>query len=322
MGNEDAQPNEVRLGRKGLSLVPAIRSTRPVPSYNARFSYAGPERHYHPYSSSSSHHRGLPSRQGRPPASQGSTSNSYQSLSVQQRVAISDREHRPWRNRPPEAGPSEGSVQSRHSHPEQGNKHSSPNRKTALPIDSAVLELPTSCRKGSPNRKINCQRWIREQITQLEANLGVKVISHAFISENKVRLEYRVDQDKKLGAPAVNLPAGNGGSILPVSIPATAAAHQDVTNRMRCSIDSLTGIGSQQTDPGGPSAFCSSTSSATDDKFTGRAKTVKFITRQHGTVLSLLRSRNAYRYLTNTLVLQRTNQSRSLCPRMVRLVVS
>lgn len=253
---EDSQPNEIRLGRKGRPMVPTVRSTQPNAHPRGMGGY------YYPHAP-----RATSTRQRHDIASAATSSapSSSPKMHTQRWGPYPDAQRGRWQ-RSPATGFSPSSRRPCSDIPAPAASDPNSSRKAILSIE---LDLPVSCHKGAANRKTSCQRWVGEQIVQLEANLGLKVISHAFTPGYKVCFEYRADLDGKHGASVVNLPAGNSDAILHIPIHATASTHQ------QRSASGLTELGNRQPDPRRPDAAHKNASGASQNHCIGGANPVR-----------------------------------------------
>ncbi|KAH8106204.1 hypothetical protein BXZ70DRAFT_918621 [Cristinia sonorae] len=224
--SEDAQPNEVRLGRKGSSSVPTIRTARPP----LRATFRGARGNF----------RGRPSQPGgstrgrfqphvdTPPlAGPGPSSTSSGSSSAR---GDESSDHLTARYPPKRTAPSAAAdpripyKQMRvdtHPHPfhhraqANGRHHhwnSSQGRSTHKKPSSCVelgpwntahhieVELPVRCRDGQPNSHHFRKQWLQAETFRLERELYARIFCHKYVGDGDItRFSYY-----KLKPPSIN----------------------------------------------------------------------------------------------------------------------
>ena len=177
---EDAQPNEMRPARKGVHVVPTVRTTRQIVSH--RGTYRG--------------RRGVPTGPNR-------YHNSREVLSEGSRsLQNTGRGYRPYR-RPTASHPSQRRLWSRPSAQDTQPQtfvdpvHSSTSIPQPKPMtENLILDLPAACQKGYEGNRRNRAAWIKEKMSALEQQSSVKVIDYSYL-ENKIM--FRVQ--RRLPAP-------------------------------------------------------------------------------------------------------------------------
>lgn len=168
---EDAQPNEIRLARKGITRVPTIRSTR---SFTPKGSPRGFGRT-----------RGAPHIAGLNPSHRDQCFGSGSVHTPPSPSSVTPHNVGESRKRSLSgdlAGPSKRlRIEPSSAAPRPlDSLHSRRKKKAAEETIMVSIELPPECRKGAPRCNSRRSGWLRSQSRILDTEKKLEVISHSF----------------------------------------------------------------------------------------------------------------------------------------------